>query len=129
MIANVFLGIAQAFLAVVFLCAGGMKLFLAPEALTMPIALPLALVRVIGVAEVLGATGLLLPWYLGIRPVLTPVAAGGLMMIVIGATVAHLLSEGVAAALFPLVLALLCATVAYRRWVTRPSMMTSEEKS
>ena len=106
-----------------------MKLFLEPEALTMPIALPSALVRVIGVAEVLGAIGLLLPWYLGIRPVLTPVAAGGLMMIVIGATVAHLLSERVVAALFPLVLALLCATVACRRWVTRPSMVTSQEKS
>src|SRR5260370_42652878 len=66
---------------------GGMKLVLPLEELTKQMPLPGLFVRFIGVAEVLGAIGLLLPGLLGIRPGLTPLAAAGLVMIMIGATV------------------------------------------
>lgn len=113
---NVLLCALQLLLAVIFLCAGAMKLFFPRETLALPIALPWPFIRLLGAAELLGAAGLVLPWFLGIRPVLTPVAAAGLMIIVTGATVITLLVEGVTPALFPLVLALLSASVAYGRW-------------
>jgi hypothetical protein len=65
------------------------------------------------VAEVLGAIGLILPGLLGIRPGLTPFAAAGLVIIMIGATVVTLAGGDVALALIPLVVGLLSAFVAY----------------
>jgi hypothetical protein len=84
--------------------------------------LPGLFVRFIGVAEVLGAIGLILPGLLRIRPGLTPLAAAGLVIIMIGATVVTLVADGVAPALIPLAVGLLAAFVAYgrRRLVRRP---------
>ena len=109
------LWIVQALLALLFLFAGGMKLILPVEELTKQMPLPGAFLRFIGVAEVLGAIGLILPGLLRIRPGLTPLAAAGLVIIMIGATVLTLSSGGVAPALFPLVVGLLSAFVAYGR--------------
>jgi hypothetical protein len=75
--------------------------------------------RFIGVVEVLGALGLVLPGLLRIRPDLTPLAAAGLVIIMIGATVTSL-KMGFAAALIPLVVGLLLAFVAYGRWKLAP---------
>ena len=116
---NYLLWVVQVLLAVTLFFAGGMKILLPVGALTFPIPLPWALIRFLGAAEVLGAIGLVLPWLLGIRPVLTPIAAAGLMLIVTGATVITLVGEGVARALFPLILMLLCALVTYGRWQRR----------
>src|SRR6266536_49402 len=71
------LWIVQGLLALLFLFAGGMKLVLPLEKLTgpMPLPLPGLFLRFIGVAEVLGAIGLILPGLLRIRPGLTPLAA------------------------------------------------------
>jgi hypothetical protein len=69
--------------------------------------------RFIGVAEVTGALGLILPGLLRIRPGLTPLAACGLIIIMSGATVLTLGSMGVVAALMPLVVGLLCAFIVY----------------
>ncbi len=77
----------QGLLALIFLFAGGMKLVLPIEALTKQMPLPGLFLRFIGVAEVLGAIGLILPGLLRIRPGLTPLAAAGLVIIMIGATV------------------------------------------
>jgi hypothetical protein len=71
------LWIVQGLLALLFLWAGGIQLVLPLRELTGPIPLPGPFVRFIGVAEVLGAIGLILPWLLGIRPGLTPAAAAG----------------------------------------------------
>ena len=72
--------------------------------------------RFIGVCEVLGAAGLILPWLLKIRPVLTPVAASGLVVIMIGATVLSAIFMSVPAGLGPLVIGALAATVSYNRY-------------
>ena len=112
---NSILWIIQVLLALLFLWAGGLKLVLPIEMLKGPIALPEFFLRFIGVAEVLGAIGLILPWLLRIRPELTPLAATGLVIIMIGATVITLIGGAVAPALIPLVVGLLAASVAYGR--------------
>jgi uncharacterized membrane protein YphA (DoxX/SURF4 family) len=114
------LWIVQGLLALLFLFAGGMKLVLPLEALTGQMPLPGLFVRFIGVAEVLGAIGLILPGFLRIRPGLTPLAAAGLVIIMIGATVLTLAGGEVATALIPLVVGLLLAFVAYGRWRLAP---------
>ncbi|MBI4523950.1 MAG: DoxX family protein [Deltaproteobacteria bacterium] len=119
------LWIVQGLLALIFLFAGGMKLVLPIEELTKQIALPGWFLRFIAVAEVLGAIGLILPWLLGIRPGLTPLAAAGLVIIMIGATVLTLASGSIAMALIPLVVGFLSAFVAYGRWRLAPHRESS----
>jgi hypothetical protein len=110
------LWIVQGLLAALFLFAGGVKLILPLEELKGPVELPGPFVRFIGVAEVLGATGLILPGLLRIRPGLTPLAAAGLAVIMIGATVVSLVGRELAATLLSVVVGLLAAFVAYGRW-------------
>jgi uncharacterized membrane protein YphA (DoxX/SURF4 family) len=113
---NVALWIAQVLLAVIFLFAGGMKLVMPVEELTAQMPMPGLLVRFIGVVEVLGGLGVILPWLTGIRPGLTPLAAAGLVIIMIGATVVSVMIVNIAMALIPLMVGLLAAFVAYGRW-------------
>jgi hypothetical protein len=110
------LWIVQGLLALIFLFTGGMKLVLPLDKLTGPLPLPGLFVRFIGVVEVLGALGLILPGLLHIRPGLTPLAAAGLVIIMLGAIVFTLAGGDVALALIPLVVGLLAAFVAYGRW-------------
>ena len=122
---NIVLWIIQVLLALLFLFAGGMKLVIAPEVLQSmgspnQIVLPGLLVRFIGVCEVLGGLGLILPGLLRIRPGLTPLAAAGLGIIMIGATVLSFAADGMAAAIVPFVTGILAAFVAYGRWRLAP---------
>jgi hypothetical protein len=119
------LWIVQGLLAALFLFAGGMKLVLPLEKLTGPVPLPGLFIRFIGVAEVLGALGLILPGLLRIRPGLTPLAAAGLVIIMIGATAVTVLGGDVVAALISLVVGLLAAFVAYGRWRLAPHRASS----
>lgn len=112
---NVFLWIVQVLLAMVFLFAGAVKLVLPIEAMTQQIALPGWFLRFIGVAEVLGGIGLILPWLLRIKPGLTPLAAGCLTINMIGATVITLMTPDRATAIIPVLTGLLSAFVAYGR--------------
>ena len=122
---NVALWIVQGLLAALFLFAGGAKLVMSLDQMAGPVALPGWFLRFIGVAEVLGALGLILPGLLRIRSGLTPLAAAGLVIIMIGATVITLAWIGVASALIPFVVGLLAALVAYGRWRLAPLGGTS----
>jgi uncharacterized membrane protein YphA (DoxX/SURF4 family) len=115
------LWIVQGLLALFFaLGSGAPKLLLPPETLPMPIPLPGLFVRFIGVAEVLGGLGLVLPGLLRIRPGLTPLAAAGLVLVTIGATAYNLAAGQPESALFAVGVGLLCAFVAYGRWRLAP---------
>ena len=115
----------QVLLALLFLFAGGTKLALPLDVLNSmgspnQVQLPGLFIRFIGVVEVLGALGLILPGLLRIKTWLTPLAAAGLVVILVGAVAVTLASGDVAAALVPLVVGLLAAFVAYGRWRLAP---------
>ena len=112
---NVALWIVQGLLAALFVFSGGMKLVLPIEKMTDPVALPGLFLRFIGVCELLGGIGLILPSLLRIRPGLTPLAATGLIVIMIGAVVISVIYMGVASALIPLLVGILAAFIAYGR--------------
>src|SRR5215831_11333680 len=114
------LWIVQGVLAAVFLFAGGMKLILPLEKMTGPITLPGPFLRFIGVAETLGAIGLILPGVLSIRPGLTPLAATGLVIIMTGATALGLAIGEITMTVIPLAVGFLCVFVAYGRWRLAP---------
>ena len=101
----------QILLAALYLFAGGFKVVAAPEALqpdpTIPPPLPIPFLRFIGAMEVLGALGLILPGLTGIRRGLTPLAAGGLAVIMVGAVVTTIATMGVGPAVMPLVVGVL----------------------
>ena len=111
--------LAQGTLAVVFTITGAMKLALPMEKLTelmtWPGSVAEPLVRAIGIAELAGAIGLVVPMLSGIRPGLASYAAFGLMALMIGALGYHLmLFQGIM--LVPtLLLGLLAAYVGVRR--------------
>jgi hypothetical protein len=105
----------QAMLSHIFLFDVDMKFIMPPEVLTAASPLPLLFVRFIGICEVLGALGLILPGLLRIQPVLTPLAAAGLVIIMAGATTITLAIGGGITALIPLVIGLLAAFVVYGR--------------
>ena len=117
---NIGLWVVQVLLALLFLWGGGMKLVLPLEKLAGPVQLPGLFLRFIGVAEVLGGLGLILPGLLRIRPILTSWAAAGLVIIMVGAVVITILGGGGAMALIPGVTGLLAAFVAYGRWRLAP---------
>ena len=121
---NAVLWIVQGLLALLFLFSGGMKLVTPIEEMTKQVPMPGAFLRFIGVAEVLGALGLVLPGPFGIRPGLTPLAAAGLTIIMIGATLVTL-QLGIAMALIPFVVGILAAFVAYGRWRLAPHRRSS----
>lgn len=111
----------QVLLAALFIFGGAFKLVASPEQMTQgggP-AMPILFLRFIGLMELLGGLGLILPSLLRIKPVLTPLAALGLVIIMIGAVVITL-QMGVAMAVMPFVTGLLLAFVAYGRWKLAP---------
>lgn len=111
----------QVVLALIFLFAGSMKLVLPIEVMTAQMPLPGLFLRFIGVCEVAGALGLILPGLTRIQRGLTPLAASGLVVIMVGAVVLTFLSEGVTWAVVPLIVGALAACVAYgrRSWAAR----------
>ena len=113
--ANIALWVVQGLLAVLFIFAGGMKLVMPIAALTKDMPLPGAFVRFIGVLELSGGLGLVLPGLLHFRPALTPLAALGLVIIMSGAFGVALLTGPAGTAPIPVVVGVLLAVVALRR--------------
>ena len=128
---NVALWTTQVLLAALFLFAGGVKLAMPAEALAQQAQMSGPFLHFIGVLEVLGALGLLLPGLTGIRPRLMPLAAAGLVILMIGATVISAATHGAAAGIMPLITGCALAFVARRRWRTasRPSRPLSSDAS
>ena len=113
---NRVLWVVQVLLALLFAFAGAMKFIMPMDQMTkqMPVSLSPSFIYFIGIAEILGAIGLILPRLLGIRPSLTPLAAGCLVIIMVGATWISL-PGGPAMAALPFVTGLLCIFVAWGR--------------
>src|SRR5689334_13517795 len=84
-----------------------------------PVVLPGLFIHFIGVCEILGGVGLILPALLRIKPGLTPLAATGLAIITLGATVITMKGT-IALAIVPLLVCLLSIFVAYGRWRLAP---------
>ena len=108
------LWIAQGILAALFLFAGGMKLVMPAAALAAQSHLPGAFMKFIGIAETLGALGLVLPGLFHIRERLTSLAAAGLAIIMVGA-VATTIVLGQPGAVVPGIVGVLAAYVAWGR--------------
>ena len=126
------LWIVQGLLAALFLFAGAAKLGMPIEEMAAMTGLPGLFIQFIGVTEILGALGLILPGLLRIRPGLTPLAAAGLVVIMIGATVLTAAGMGggdALGALFPGVAGLLAAFVAYGRQYQAPIYRTARTSS
>jgi uncharacterized membrane protein YphA (DoxX/SURF4 family) len=118
---NRLLWTAQVLVALLFLFAGSMKFIMPPEKMQQgSIILPLAFLYFIGVCECFGALGLLLPGLTRIGTSLTPLAAAGLTIIMIGATVISALGMGVATAILPAVVGVVTAWIAYARTRVAP---------
>src|SRR3989440_3593793 len=120
---NLVLWSVQVFLALFFLGAGAPKLIgRGLERWTGFSDLPRALVVFIGVTEVLGAAGLVLPMATGIVPWLTPLAAVGLGIIVLMATGFHLRADERVNALETGLWASIAAVIAIGRWDLVPTL-------
>jgi|ERR1700693_574831 len=117
---NVVLWVIQTLLALLFLFSGGVKLAMPIEPMAKQAGMPGMFLRFIGVMEVLGAIGLILPGLLRIRTFLTPLAAAGLVIIMMGATVVMFQMNGAMQALTPAVVGVFAAFVAYGRWGLAP---------
>jgi hypothetical protein len=115
---------AQVLLAVMFGMAGVMKSSQPIEALAANLpwvaSSPAALVRFIGLSELAGALGLILPAATRILPVLTPAAGAGLVVIMVLAAGFHAMQGEFGAIAFNVVLGLLAAFVTWGRLVKAP---------
>lgn len=121
---DVALWVIQVLLALVFVMAGVMKLTQPKEkiAAQMPWANDFSQnnIRLIGLVEVLGAIGLILPSLMRILPVLTPLAALGLVVTMVGAILTHLRRKETPMIVVNVVLMVLAAVVVYGRFVAVP---------
>ena len=112
----------QWLLALFFALASSVpKLLLPPELLPpLPIPIPRPLLIFIGLAELAGALGLILPGLFRIRPGLTPLAAAGLVLVCVGGASYQLAAGEIGNAIFAVVLGAICAFVGYGRWQVAP---------
>ena len=119
---NTFLWIAQGVLAVAFLAHGLLFLFpsKAVRAMEEQSPFPAGLMRFVYAAEVLAAFGLVLPGLSGVLPWLTPLAAAGLVPIMVGAVVLHLSRREIPPTVVTAILLALAVLVAYARWFEIP---------
>jgi uncharacterized membrane protein YphA (DoxX/SURF4 family) len=119
---NILLWIIQVLLGLLFIFSGSMKFVMSVQQMNeqAPVVLPGLFIHFIGVCEILGGVGLILPSLLRIKPGLTPLAAAGLAIIVAGATVITLMGPIKGMALVPGITCVLSIFVAFGRSKLRP---------
>jgi len=128
---NIALWIVQALLALAFGAAGAMKLAtpvdeLVANGMTYAAHVPVWVTKLAGASEVVGAVGLILPAALRIKPILTPMAAAGLVTVMLGAIATHVILGEWGALGGPVVLGVMAAFVAWGRFTARPIVPRSD---
>ena len=118
---NIVLWVLQVLLAVAFFAHGWLFLSPPPEiAVQMNASLPRWFQLFLGVAEVLAGVGLILPGLTRIKPWLVVWAAGGIMIVMVSATIWHAVRGEISSAAVTLVLLGMATFVAYMRHRVRP---------
>lgn len=113
---NITLWVMQVLLAAAFLAHGLLFLWPPPEiAVQMDASLPRWFQLALGVAEVGAAAGLTLPGLTRIMPWLVSWAAGGIMVVMVSATIYHLVRGELTSAAITLLLLVMATFVAYMR--------------
>ncbi|MCX5205681.1 DoxX family protein [Streptomyces sp. NBC_00237] len=117
---NSWLWAGQIFLAVMFIGTGGWKLAVPKDRLRTPMPwvddLSQRAVHAVAAIEVVGGIGAVLPWLTGILPVLTPLAAAGLALVMTGGLATHLRRHEYARSLSNVVLLAVSVLVAAGRF-------------
>jgi len=118
---NILLWALQVLLALAFFAHGAMFLF-PPAAIAeqMNASLPRWFQLFLGVAEILAAVGLTIPALTRMQTWLVPSAAAGIMIVMVSATVFHLMRGEISSAVITLVLLMMATFVAYMRWRALP---------
>ncbi len=107
---------AQILVGLLFIFAGVSKFLMPVEKLQQgPVVFPVGFLYFIGICETLGGLGLILPGLTRIATYLTPLAAAGLTIIMIGATTVSIIGFGIVAGTFPAVVGALTIWIAYSR--------------
>ena len=123
-VVNIVLWILQVLMAITYLNAGYLKTFRPIMEIALTIfwapSLPEPLVRFIGISELLGATGLILPALLKIRPQLTTLAAVALSLVMLLATIYHIVKGEFFVLPMTLAFLFILAFIAYGRWKLSP---------
>lgn len=118
---SIVLWILQALLAAQFLFHGWLFLFPPPELVDLLNAqFPLWFRLLLGAAELLAGVGLILPGVTRILPWLTPLAAVGIMIVTLSASIFHFARGEVGSGVTTVVLFVIAAFVAYMRWRVKP---------
>ncbi|MGG7465769.1 DoxX family protein [Plantibacter sp. YIM 135347] len=113
---NIVLWVVQILLAVGFVAIGSMKIVMSGDKIRTNYGTAPWLIRLLGTAEVLGAIGLILPGLTGIAPFLTPLAATGLAIVMVGALAVHVRRKEFASLAVPAVFLILTIVVACARF-------------
>jgi len=118
---NILLWVLQALLAAAFFAHGLLLLMPPPDiAAQMTAELPRGFWVFLGGAEVAAALGITLPGATRIQPWLVPLAAAGIMFVMVSATIWHVVRGEISSAIVTLVLLVMSTYVAYMRWRLYP---------
>ena len=118
---NISLWVTQVLLAAAFLAHGWFLLWPSADVMeTMNAMFPRGFWIFLGVAEVLAGIGLIVPAVSRIQPWLVSAAAAGLTIVMIGATVLHIVRSEISSAVITAILLAMSAFVAYARWKVKP---------
>ena len=118
---NILLWVLQALLAAAFFAHGLLLLMPPPDiAAQMTAELPRGFWVFLGWAEVAAAIGITLPGATRIQPWLVPLAAAGIMFVMVSATIWHVVRGEISSAIVTLVLLVMSTYVAYMRWRLYP---------